>query len=166
MEAGDKWTQSTEPEHGRMARTGCANFGQIWRVWVCSSLGFLQAPVPMNQAALSFPLPGYLTLVCEFVSMFRRVNRFFTCLGVMSLCVWRISTGMGLCQGLLSPGVVVWEEGTADSDVTTEVCVGCCSTVCHQACTRQPPWLLSLSCTWGFMSEIIQAPVTLQPSHL
>lgn len=48
----------------------------------------------MNQVALNFPMPGYLSLVCEFVSRFRRVNRFFTCLGVMLVCVWRVSMGM------------------------------------------------------------------------
>lgn len=47
----------------------------------------------MNQADLSFPVSGCWSLARVFVSVFGRVNRFFTCLGVMSLCVWTYRHG-------------------------------------------------------------------------
>lgn len=47
---------------------------------------------------------GHWSLSRVFVSVFGRVNRFFMCLGVMSVCVWTYQHGDAVVLGLTVTG--------------------------------------------------------------
>lgn len=99
--------------------------------------------------------------VCIREHVWESQQVFHTLGSAVGVCLDVSARGCGCVKAYCHWEVVVWEEGTAGSGVTAEACVRCCTTVCHQACTHQPPRLLSPSCTWGSISEIVQAPVAL-----
>lgn len=113
----------------------------------------------MNQAHPSFPVSERLSLAQVFVSVFGRVNRFFACLGVTSVCVWAYRHGAAVVLRLMVSGRSGRGRTALPGDMSRS---GLCEMQCHCVSTgvhtAEPPAFCPLHVHGAFCQRLSRLP--------